>query len=1140
MSEELDEVWGLFAAEGNSSLDEVEERLLHLRDHIGDADSIAALFRAMHTFKGNARVMGLANIEAVAHAAEDLIGLVRDEGVALDEELNDLILETADHLRKLHEQSATSRRDVDAGQNAHLLERLHARFRQPHTGSNSAQAAQPSEQAMEFPAPPPEFEPMIFEPIPEETNGTGTQALSFDWPGLEPARTNEEPESIIFDGGNMDGSLFSDPVYREVFSGLAQDTLTNLQTLSEQDPDLPETIQSFAEEVESLRHAAQQIGLDSWQRILQNYLDLPYAGPDARAGLLASLKALFQRDISEEPRPQGDRELTSAVDSVDRIEEMRHAAGDPARRFLDSLRAPLEILARRGQHVLGGIATTAEEFNHVVGEIRQMAEAAGFVGVADAMERRMMDGNEPDTSESAVNAHFNEMEYRLYEELAAIAESELHDREGLQLDPQTILRLWCADHVFESLLDIREHLEYLGNQDDVETHCEGIKSCLRRVYHACHHYHLDTAAHLIMSIVDLVARVETGEMHADTVLLFIIKSFVHDMELILNAVEHGEYADLTQLDRLQEVATELPFISSGAGSSSLVESRLSLPRAFHKVLTPESVHDALTDLSAGYRFYILRADLNSDEALSERLIAWVSTGKAHLISNVTVFIEDYTLFDFLLSTPLQEDEIRETIARLDSSGKLLTLEAVLVDRKPHARHIESLAAESGASESAGERGNQIAADQSVNSESTENVQALRLIGELVTGQSQLQHLLARLQESDLGRDIDQIITQASGNWTGSRDSIHVLLAEHQMALEHLAQIHIQNSTLLTQLQEETLTQRVRSAALLLQPLHAYVGTLSGHSHRNVELEISGEEENLDFSLFDRLKPLIRHLLDFIIWHSIELPEQRKAVNKPEHGRIKLTLSTHEGHVNLQLEDDGKGIDFNEIAERTQNSKPTLNLVLSENYGRIGDNDNYEGHDLGATRLELRRQGGDLRIAGSQLGGLRFNLTLPLATVVLDGMVIRVGEVRYIVPIQAIQRIVRAGSKELTQVSANEGDYLLCMENEKVLPIQFLRRNGHGQNEDGKVQLTALLHNREKSSADELKYLFVVVGGHGQSTALAVDELIGQQQVLIRPLEGYLSSIRGATGCALLGSGDVGIVLDMSLLLEQATAAMAEA
>jgi two-component system, chemotaxis family, sensor kinase CheA len=1133
MSEELDEVWGLFAAEGNSSLDEVEERLLHLKSHSGDSDTVAALFRAMHTFKGNARVMGLANIEAVAHAAEDLIGLVRDEGVALDETLNDLILETADHLRQLHEQSASSRSDVDAKQNVQLLERLHTRFQQHKNGD--IPAVQPAKPAQAYTATPPEFEPMSFEPMPEE--GEKEEPPTFDLPKPEaeqPRDDGAEPESIIFDTDSANSSLISDPVYREIFSGLAQDALNTLQALSEQPPETPDALQACAEEIESLLHAAQQIGLPAWQQALQDYLDTPDRSTEGRTHLLAHLNALFQRDLSDEPQTESALTFDSYFNDDSVVKPAKPpVTADPVRLFFDSLIGPLEILSRRGQHVLGGISTTQEEFNRVAGEIRQLAEAAGFVGVADVMDRHIINGDQNDTSESAVNAYFNHMEYRLYEELAAISDSELQDREGLQLDPQAILRLWCSEHVFDALLDVPEHLEHLSNHGETEIHCQGIKECLRRIYHACRHHHLDTAAHLSMSIIDLISRVETGEMNPDAVMTFIIKSFVHDLELLLNAVDQGEYADLTHMNRIQEIATELPFISRGVCSASQIESRLNLPRSFHKVLTPESVHDALTDLNAGYHFYILRADLNSDEILSERLIEWVSTGKAHLISNVTVFVEDYTLFDFLLSTPLQESEIRETIARLDPSGKLLKLEATLADRQAGARHIASLSATGEDTFSTQE--NAPASDAAVSTGNSLNAQALRLIGELVTGQSQLHHLLARLQESDLGRDIDQIVAQTSGNWAGTRDSIHILLAEHQMALEQLAQIHTQNAALLTQLQEEALSQRVRPAAVLLQPLYAYVETLAIKSGHQVKLEISGEDESLDFSLIEQLKPLIRRLLDFIVRHGIESPDQRSAANKAECGQIKLSLNTHEGHVNLQLEDDGKGISLDHIAERTQNSKTGLSLVLSDDYGCVGDNDAYEGVDLGALRRELRRQGGELRLADSSLGGLCFNATLPLATVVLDGMVIRVGEVQYIVPIQAIQRIVRAGSQELIQVSANQGNYLLCMGNENSLPIRFLRRSGHG-NEDGKAQLTSLLHGHGKTTEDELKYLFVVVGGHGQSTALAVDELIGQQQVLIRPLQGYLSNIRGATGCALLGSGDVGIVLDMGLLLDQAAEA----
>lgn len=1159
MSEELDEVWGLFAEEGNSSLDEVEERLLQLKNYTGDGDAVAALFRAMHTFKGNARVMGLANIESVAHAAEDLIGLVRDEGATLDEELRVLLLETADHLRQLHEQSAHSRLDVTAEQNELLLARLHTRFEQHGKNDTRPSARQTHASAI---AP---HEPMLFEPIaldesatdaneeeqqifgfpepasatPSEDDTTEAETLADSIAEFQPipeAEPESVPESIIFDTDAARGSLILDPVYREVFSGLAQDALRDMQSILNQEADTPETSQSFAEEVERLLHAAEQIGLPAWQQLLQDYLAHQHPERDAQESLLAKLHALYQHDLVATPEPDSEPGSESVFDwNPSGASEPKgpHISTDPARRFLDSLAEPLEVLSRRGQHVLGGIATTSDEFNRVVGVIRNLAEAAGFVGVADIMDRRIPGVEPSEITEEIVNAHFNRMEYQLYEELASVAATVLEDREGLELDPQAVLRTWCAEHAFEALFDIREHLEHLGADDDVAHHSQSIRECLRRVYHACQHYQLETAAHLSMSLVDLLARVETGEMNVDAVLIFIIKSFVHDVELILNAADQGEYADLSRMDHIQEAAAEFAFISSGSGSASQIESRLSLPRSFHKVLTPESVHDALMDLAAGYHFYILRADLNKDEMLSERLISWVSSGKAHLISNVTVFVEDYTLFDFLLSTPLSESDIHETIARLDPSGKLLKLEATLTDRKAHSKPASARSALQ-----TGAPGQETGPTTDLTSKdgNTLNAQAMRLIGELVTGQSQLHHLLARLQESELKRDIDQLITQAANDWNSARETVHILLSGHQIALEQLAQIHTQNAALLTQLQEEALSQRVRSAAVLLQPLYAYVETLAASAGRKVALKISGEDETLDFSLLEQLKPVVRKLLEFVIRHSIEPTEQRNANNKPAQGQIKLTLSTHGGHVNLILEDDGLGIDPEQLAAHSQ-SKATLGMLLNES-GKVGANDQYDGMDLAALRQDLRHQGGDLRLANSSLGGLRFSLNLPLATVVLDGMVIRVGEVQYIVPIQAIQRIVRAGAHELTQVSANQGDYLLCMENEKVLPIQFLRRSGQAQTEEGKAQLAALLDNREKKIEDELKHLFVVVGEHGQSAALAVDELIGQQQVLIRPLQGYLSSIRGATGCALLGSGDVGIVLDMGALLDQAEAEVA--
>ena len=110
MPGELDEIWELYADDGAQSLDLVEQSLLNLKETPANAGHIAALFRAIHTFKGNARVLGLGTIEHCAHAAEDLIGLVRDENVPLTPDLLALLLEISDVLREMmNEVSRTAR-----------------------------------------------------------------------------------------------------------------------------------------------------------------------------------------------------------------------------------------------------------------------------------------------------------------------------------------------------------------------------------------------------------------------------------------------------------------------------------------------------------------------------------------------------------------------------------------------------------------------------------------------------------------------------------------------------------------------------------------------------------------------------------------------------------------------------------------------------------------------------------------------------------------------------------------------------------------------------------------------------------------------------------------------------------------------
>ena len=204
MSEEIDEIWQLFADDGGQSLDTVEEILLFLKENpTGEAD-VGALFRAMHTFKGNSRVLGLGVIESRAHLAEDLIGLVRDDGVPLGPELVELLLETVDALRGMLETTLASRRDAEEATTSDLADRMRAMFNRCKGGG-----------APEAPA-----EPKANEP---KTEPSRTKPEREPEPRAEPleAPPPRVAEGLIFDPVPQ-SSLAEDSMYREIFSGMAQ------------------------------------------------------------------------------------------------------------------------------------------------------------------------------------------------------------------------------------------------------------------------------------------------------------------------------------------------------------------------------------------------------------------------------------------------------------------------------------------------------------------------------------------------------------------------------------------------------------------------------------------------------------------------------------------------------------------------------------------------------------------------------------------------------------------------------------------------------------------------------------------------------------------------------------------------------
>jgi two-component system chemotaxis sensor kinase CheA len=1079
MTEEMDEIWQLFADDGGQSLDTIEEILLLRKENPSGQADVAALFRAMHTFKGNCRVLGLGNIESRAHLAEDLIGLVRDDGVPLRSEMVELLLETADALRSMLEGTLVSRRDADESGSADLAARMQATFDRYKAGQ-----------------------------VTGTTSELGTESKLE--PELEPeaqrAPAPQAPEAIVFEPVPK-SSLAQDPAYRDIFSFMAQNVMREMRRAVETLPSDPLSARgALAKEVEQLRFAADQIGMHEWRDVLATLLALSAPSIEQAQAAIERLTAMFERDFGSQQSPTAEGSPTEAL--------VLPVSADPVRVFFDEIEPVLAAISDAEARLACGEAIDAAKMRRTTDELKALSEPQGFGRLAD-----VADGW---SSTNIGLDEFRRVKFRLYEELASIADAGLIDRDGMRVWPLAILRGLCAEGASKTLLDLGAMLDQIRLGDDGAELSARIRESLRLVFHACHHYDMEVAAQLSMSLLDLFARAEDGKA-VDPLLQRIARSFVTAIGPAFDAANHGGRPDMAEVETLVQEADTATF-----ASSSQIEARLALPKSFSNVLSPEAVQMSLAAMEAGHRFYIVRANLDREEELARNFLSWISAGAAKVVSNVTVFEGEATLFDFLLSCPLEAGPFARAIAKLDPAGNSLKVETILTDHGPESVNGVALL-RAGGKEVENIPSNDLPTQDAMSAVTLES------IGAIVTGQAVVRHSLAELAEDDLVHAVELELRSARGDWGRAREPVCRYLASVQEKIEKLIQVESHVNSLLDRLQQETIAVRSRSAALLLRPLALHGDTVARQSDRQVVVTTSGDDTQLDFSALENLKEPVRALLAFSIRQSIEAPERRLAAGKDRSARVVVRLLKQDDQVVLTVEDDGAGIDLTRVALRAeqlgwQKDKNLLNVILRDGYGPLSNDDSVgSGTNLAEIRAALRARGGELRVANVPSGGVRFVVTMPLAMAVMDGMVVRVGDVMYVVPIDSIQRIVHSSAGALMRISAAEGRYMLKLGQDDVLPIQFLKQSGRADEVEDldPFSLAAGTETIVAANADgEQKHLFVVASRSSLRVALSVDELIGQQMVLIRPLQGYLSGIRGVTGCALLGSGGVGMVLDM--------------
>ena len=1159
MTDEMDEIWALYADDGAQALDAMETALLALGTG-GAADEgahVGALFRAVHTFKGNSRVLGLAVVESRAHYAEDLIGLVRDQGVPWDAEIKDILLLASDTLRAMLEETAATRADVAPDASEDLMRRLKDKIARASGAAPEAAAvetaaaetAEPSEPAT-APAEGQQAEPQAAEPQAEAAPApqpaepaaapagkkrsrkaaTPEAATAFlaeagPEPAAEPA-ADTEPEPAAPPAKR----LADDPAYREIFRGMATDAQKKLSALLEAFDD--DAHARARKEADNLRHAARQMGLEDWADPLTAYLDGADAAPDALAALLAGLADLSAATFTDapaaaEPKPAAappaparnlsadpayrdifkgmatdcTAKLTAILAGFDtdpaaslsrarkEADSLRHAARQMGLDdWSESLTTYLHSTDEQSEPLAALLLSLAELAERSFGTPKPAPAQARAQPFFDLVREPLADiaafgtgffcGETPDPAALAARVEairaaaqasryvrvdeaaaripatttpqeYHAAELRLYEELAGVEAVMPDAARASGVSPREMLQGWCAEHVFSTLSELEATLERLKSGHDLDTDYLRFDRLMRLVHHACGHHGIETAGQLSMSLIDLFSRLHTRGQTPDAILAHVARGFIDTVEIVFDAITQGQTPDTASLEKLFEEASNLCFVQDGLVTASAIERRLGLPREFHRVLSPESVRAASEAIEDGLRFFIVRADINNDESLAEAFINWLSSDVARSITNVTVFQGENTLFDFLLASALDEAGISESLAALDPTARNLRMTRMLV---PTEATPETAPADPDAAFAQGQQAG-------VSAEMVEQ------IGEIAASQSMISHMLAELAEDDLFDSAEAIMRSAGHDWKRARTQMRGLLTGYTTRIQELAQLETQLVGQITRLQEETVEIRSRRIETIFRPLQAFIQTYSRRNRREATTSFAGGELTLDLTLLENLRRVLRNL----------------AVARLELGpgaprKIHISFHRDEERVLAVFEDDGT---------------PAETSASDD------------------VRTAVTRLGGTLRQVALPGTGIRVHISVPLAMVVLEGMVVGVDGVRYVVPVDAIRMIVQPEPDRRIRVSAAEGREMLRIAENEIVTVRNL--------------------SRPRAEDAGRRNVYVVLGAQGRSVAVPVDELVGQQLVLLRPLKGVLTGLPNLTGIALLAGGDVGMVVSANML-----------
>lgn len=326
-----------------------------------------------------------------------------------------------------------------------------------------------------------------------------------------------------------------------------------------------------------------------------------------------------------------------------------------------------------------------------------------------------------------------------------------------------------------------------------------------------------------------------------------------------------------------------------------------------------------------------------------------------------------------------------------------------------------------------------------------------------------------------------------------------------------------------ELQEAVMSVRMQPVKSIFSRMPRIVRDISAQLGKDIRLVTSGENTEVDKTVIEQLSDPLMHMIRNSCDHGVETPEVRKAAGKSEQGTIHLSADHRGGRIVIAIQDDGAGINRERVlakaiekglvAEDVSISDEEIDqIIFMAGFSTASEVTNVSGRGVGmdVVRRNIESMGGEVKVTNSPGNGSRFTISLPLTLAILDGMIVRVGTENYIIPITSIIETMRPKTEEVKRVQGHSD--VINVRGEFISVVYLHHIFG--------------IHGAE---SDPSKALVVLVEGRQQKMGLVVDELIGQQQVVIKSLDANTDPVSGISGATILGDGRVSLILEINEL-----------